>query len=110
MSQNTKYSLLRRVLISYEYTFSSHLKLEHDDPHDQQTRPENGRAVETDPEQLVVGAVDLRHVLQRLENPLRRAVFIDMAPPPETDLSFFFSCQKKNTFVCWRRRYNSSTV
>ena len=62
------------------------LKLEQHDPRDEQAHPQDGGSVQPDPEELVVGAVDLRHVLQGLEHPLRASVLLDVAPPPEPHL------------------------
>lgn len=59
----------------------SHLEIESDERQHQQPDPDEGRSVKTDPEQLVVGTVNLAHILQRLEHPFRRTVFLDIAPP-----------------------------
>lgn len=62
------------------------LELEQHDSRDEQAHPQHGGAVQSDPEELVVGAADLGHVLEGLEHPLRRAVFLNVAPPSEPHL------------------------
>lgn len=64
----------------------AHLEPEEHNSRDEQAQPQHRGAVKADPEQLVVSAIDLGHVFQGLEHPLRRAVLPHVAPPPKAHL------------------------